>query len=131
MYSVEEEEPRQKSEERTEEEATHPEEGGQGSPGEKPQDRDVEIGKKDEISETTEYDSHYSTDDESLRMIFSSTDQSNCCSGLVFISPWGQWSSKYIRSDIFRAYQLGVSPITSIRFPLIKCVNILQYPLVP
>lgn len=125
MYSVEEEEPRQKSEERTEEE------GGQGSPGEKPQDRDVEIGKKDEISETTEYDSHYSTDDESLRMIFSSTDQSNCCSGLVFISPWGQWSSKYIMSDIFRAYQLGVSPITSIRFPLIKCVNILQYPLVP
>ena len=104
VYSVEEEEPRQKSEERTEEEATHPEEGGQGSPGEKPQDRDVEIGKKDEISETTEYDSHYSTDDESLRMIFSSTDQSNCCSGLVFISPWGQWSSKYIMSDIFRAY---------------------------
>ena len=29
-------------------------------------------------SETTEYDN--STDDESLRMIFSSTDQSNCCS---------------------------------------------------
>ena len=107
---MEEEEPRQKSEQRTEEEATHPEEGGQGSPGqEKPQDRDVEIGKKDEISETTEYDSHYSTDDESLRMIFSSTDQSNCCSGLVFISPWGQWSSKYIMSDTFRAYQLGVS----------------------
>ena len=29
-------------------------------------------------SETTEYDC--STDDESLRMIFSETDQSNCCS---------------------------------------------------
>ena len=29
-------------------------------------------------SETTEY--HYSTDDESLRIIVSETDQSNCCS---------------------------------------------------
>ena len=39
-------------------------------------------GSKEEVerreSETTEYD--YSTDDESLRMIFSETDQSNCCS---------------------------------------------------
>ena len=34
-------------------------------------------------SETTEYD--YSTDDESLRMIFSETDQSNCCSEICSI----------------------------------------------
>ena len=50
---------------------------------------DIDIVKEDTIdtkdedterreSETTEYD--YSTDDESLRMIFSETDQSNCCS---------------------------------------------------
>ena len=34
-------------------------------------------------SETTEYD--YSTDDESLRMIFSETDQSKCCSEICSI----------------------------------------------
>ena len=37
-------------------------------------------------SETTEYD--YSTDDESIRMILSETDQSNCCSEI-----WSRRSS--------------------------------------
>ena len=52
----------------------------------KPEEKEITkeaVGTKDEEterreSETTEYD--YSTDDESLRMMFSETDQSNCCS---------------------------------------------------
>ena len=83
VYSVEEEEPKQKSEEKNEEETEKAEEGGETKPGEDKAKEDIEIGKTDEISETTDYDC--TTDDESLKMIFSWTDQSNCCSGIVFI----------------------------------------------
>ena len=53
--------------------------GGRGSQGER-QDTREEV-REDIIrgeSETTEYD--FSTDDESLRLFFSETDQSACCS---------------------------------------------------
>ena len=83
VYSVEEEEPKQKSEEKNEEETEQVEEGGETKAGEDKAKEDIETGKTDEISETTDYDC--TTDDESLKMIFSSTDQSNCCSGIVFI----------------------------------------------
>ena len=86
MYSVEEEEPKQKSEEKTEEEAANAntEEVAETEPEKEKVKEEIEIGKTDEISETTDYDC--TTDDESLKMIFSSTDQSNCCSGVVFTS---------------------------------------------
>ena len=83
VYSVEEEEPKQKSEEKNDEETANTQEDAEArQEGEgKPSDTEVSTVKKDEMSETTEYDC--STDDsESLRFIFSSTDQSNCCSGL-------------------------------------------------
>ena len=84
MYSVEEEEPKQKSEEKTEEETANTEEVAETEPEKEKVKEEIEIGKTDEISETTDYDC--TTDDESLKMIFSSTDQSNCCSGVVFTS---------------------------------------------
>ena len=80
---MEEEEPKQKSEEKNDEEPANTRDGTEGSQeGDgKPSEPDVSTVKKDEMSETTEYDC--STDDsESLRLIYSSTDQSNCCSGL-------------------------------------------------
>ena len=80
---MEEEEPKQKSEEKNDEEPANTKDGTEGSQeGDgKPSEPDVSTVKKDEMSETTEYDC--STDDsESLRLIYSSTDQSNCCSGL-------------------------------------------------
>ena len=82
VYSVEEEEPKQKSEEKNDEETANTQEDAEArQEGEgKPSDTEVSTVKKDEMSETTELDC--STDDsESLRFIFSSTDQSNCCSG--------------------------------------------------
>ena len=81
---MEEEEPKQKSEEKNDEETANTKDDTEGRQEEgegKPSDTEVSTVKKDEMSETTEYDC--STDDsESLRLIFSSTDQSNCCSGL-------------------------------------------------
>ena len=80
---MEEEEPKQKSEEKNDEETANTKDDTEGRQEEgegKPSDTEVSTVKKDEMSETTEYDC--STDDsESLRLIFSSTDQSNCCSG--------------------------------------------------
>ena len=83
---MEEEEPKQKSEEKNDEETANTKDDTEGRQEEgdgKPSDTEVSTVKKDcEMSETTEYDC--STDDsESLRLIFSSTDQSNCCSGGV------------------------------------------------
>ena len=63
-------------------------EGGKQKDGENSKPAEKEITKEDIVetndeeterleSEKTEYD--YSTDDKSLRMIFSETDQSNCC----------------------------------------------------
>ena len=82
---MEEEEPKQKSEEKNDEETANTKDDTEGRPegDEKPSDTEVSSAvKKEEMSETTEYDC--STDDsESLRLIFSSTDQSNCCSGHV------------------------------------------------
>ena len=88
VYSVEEEEPKQKSEEKNDEETANTKDGNEGRQEEeeedgKPPENEVSTVKKDEMSETTEYDC--STDDsESLRLIYSSTDQSNCCSGIKY-----------------------------------------------
>lgn len=63
-------------------EGTKVTEGESTKPVEKEEDKEEGKGGNEEVerreSETTEYD--YSTDDESLRMIFSETDQSNTCS---------------------------------------------------
>ena len=87
VYSVEEEEPKQKSEEKNDEETANTKDGNEGRQEDeedgKPPENEVSTVKKDEMSETTEYDC--STDDsESLRLIYSSTDQSNCCSGIKY-----------------------------------------------
>ena len=85
VYSVEEEEPKQKSEEKNEEETNNTANATEVRPPDhgNMKESDVETVKKDEMSETTEYDC--STDDsESLRLIYSSTDQSNCCSGIKY-----------------------------------------------
>ena len=87
VYSVEEEEPKQKSEEKNDEETANTKDGNEGRQEDeedgKPPENEVSTVKKDEMSETTEYDC--STDDsESLRLIYSSTDQSNCCSGIIY-----------------------------------------------
>ena len=68
--------------------------GGKQKDGENSKPAEKQITKEDIIetndeeterleSEKTEYD--YSTDDKSLRMIFSETDQSNCCSEICSI----------------------------------------------
>ena len=81
---MEEEEPKQKSEEKNDEETaanTKDETEGRQEGDGKPSDTEVSTVKKDEVSETTEYDC--STDDSESLRLFSSTDQSNCCSGQV------------------------------------------------
>ena len=111
VYSVEEEEPKQKSEEKTEEEAANNEEVAETEPEKEKVKEEIEIGKTDEISETTEYDC--TTDDESLKMIFSSTDQSNCCSGVVFTSMQileSLRSRKLCPRNLFPSVQLRVVP---------------------